>query len=110
MALPRKSQVNNLHMTTMEKVNLGGDLLKDLHKMREKIVSKFSNFDEAISFGEVFRVNLYNTIIKLKKTDEIKKDTEKPPLDMQNLSFIKEDEKSSNSIVRIALCLFVLFL
>ena len=76
-------------------MNLGAELLKDVHKMRSKIVSKFSNFDDAIAFGEVFRINLYNAIKNLKVEGKVVKDDAASGLDMKNLSFIIEDQKSS---------------
>ena len=49
-------------MSTIEKVNLSSELVKEVTLMREKITSKVSNLEEAIAFSKLFRLDLYNLI------------------------------------------------
>lgn len=78
--------------------------------MREKILSKFTNFDEAISFGQVFRINLYNALQDLKKVDEEEAETTHGVIDMENLSFVMENPHAGvNKLLGVIGCLWILF-
>lgn len=92
MAQKRKKDILNEELSTLDKVNLGADLSKDILKMKEKIVGKFTNIDEAIRFGKIFRLNLYNSIKRLKNvgTKDFK---EEAGLDLVNVSFVAEDNQ-----------------
>lgn len=103
----RKADVYNDSGNTIEKVNLGTELQKEVIAIREKSIQKFANLNETINFMQVFRLNLYNAIKVMKNIGTKDYQEENPGLDTSKMSYLKEEVSSSRvGIVSFGLVLF----
>lgn len=77
-------------MSTIEKVNLGAELKLAVGEMRKSINTKVENLEEGVIFSQLFRMELYNSIKKMKNAGQEMEEDEDVAEDMENHSYVED--------------------